>query len=193
MRVAATHFSASRKALRPWRLRHRCCSATLFSLMGRTFPAAQYWSALVGLTNRFGVVRILNARTVFLRASCLELLHSPCATRLKSGWVAASSAASAVTAGAFLAQRGWHRGVTSVPSGFTECETGAAWAIGSHGADQSLAAHFWIFRGFFPNLEKTFPTTRAFMGKIQDRSTRGLVEQPAKDNQRRAIGILIAC
>ena len=26
-------------------LRHRCCSATRFALMGRTFHAAQYWSA----------------------------------------------------------------------------------------------------------------------------------------------------
>ena len=124
---------------------------------------------------------------------CLEFPHGPCATRLKSGSIAASSAASAVTAGAFLAERVACRAVTTVPPGFTECETRAAWAIGRHGAGQSLAAHFWIFRCFFPNLEKTFPTIRAFMGKIQDRSQRGLVEQPAKDNQRRAIRILIAC
>ena len=124
---------------------------------------------------------------------CLELLHSPCATRLKSGSIAASSAASAVTAGAFLAERVACRAVTSVPPGSTECERRAEWAIDSHSAGQSLAAHFWIFRCFFPNLEKTFPPTRAVVGKIQDGSQRGLVEQPAKDNQRRAIRILIAC
>ena len=124
---------------------------------------------------------------------CLEFRDSPCATRLKSGSIAASSAGSAVTAGAFLAERVGYRAVTSAQPAFTECERWAAWAIGRHSAGQSLAAHFWKFRGFFPNLEKTFPTTRAVVGRIQVRQKRWLVEQPAKDNQRRAMRILIVC
>ena len=130
------------------------------------------------------------ARLIPRTPPCLELLHSPCATRLKSGSVAAPSAGAAVTARAFLAERVWHRAVKSVQPAFTECETRAAGTRDSHSAGKSLAVHFWIFRCFFPNLEKTFPTTRAVVGKIQDRSQRGLMEQPARDNQRKAMRVI---
>ena len=129
-------------------------------------------------------------RLSFGTPPCFEFRDSPGATRLMSGWITALSAGSA---GAFLAERVGCQTGRSALAGLSECETRAAGARDSHSAGKSLVAHFWIFRGFFPNLEKTFPTIRAVVGRIQDRSTRGLMEQPATDNQRRAIRILIAC
>ena len=43
-----------------------------------------------------------------------------------------------------------------------------------------------FFEVFFPNLEKTFPTTRVVVSRIQDRSIGGLMETQRRTSRRQA-------